>query len=69
MIEEQNQLSNLGILMSAEEVAKLLGIKISAAYKIIRTCNERLAAAGKITIRGKVNRKYLMRQLDTSDVI
>lgn len=68
MLEKQNK-NAASVLMSAAEVSELLDIKISAAYKIIRNCNEKLAAAGKITIRGKVNRSYLMKQLDTSDVM
>lgn len=51
-------------LLSAAEVAKLLGIKIGKAYAIIRELNAELKAQGKITIRGKVNKRYLERKLE-----
>lgn len=51
-------------MLSAGEVAKLLGIKIGMAYKIIRECNEELKAMGKLTIRGRVNKRYLERKLE-----
>ena len=51
-------------MMDAPEVAAVLGCKIGLAYKIIRQCNEELEAMGKITIRGKVNRKYLESKLE-----
>lgn len=51
-------------LLTAEDVARLLGVKIGMAYKIIRECNEELKAMGKLTIRGRVNRKYLESKLE-----
>lgn len=56
------------ILISANELATILGIKVGSAYKIIRDANQKLAAAGKITIRGRANRAYIMRMLDISDI-
>ena len=55
-------------LMTAAEVAALLGVKLCMAYKIIRECNEELKAAGKIVVRGKVNRKFLIKKLDVEGV-
>lgn len=55
-------------LMPAAEVAQLLGVKLCMAYKIIRECNAELKAAGKITVRGKVNRKFLLKKLDIEEV-
>lgn len=55
-------------LISAQEISDILGIKLCSAYKIIRNANEELAAAGKITIRGKLNRKYFYKMLDVSNV-
>lgn len=60
--------SNTPILISAKELANILGVKTGSAYKIIRKANEQLSAAGKITIRGKANRAYVMRLLDASDI-
>ena len=51
-------------LLTAEDVARLLGVKIGMAYKIIRECNEELKAMGKLTIRGRVNKKYLESKLE-----
>ena len=51
-------------MMNAAEVAAALGVKMGMAYKIIRECNKELKAMGKLTIRGKVNRKYLERKLE-----
>ncbi len=51
-------------MLTAGEVANLLGIKIGLAYRIIRECNAELKKMGKITIRGKVNKRYLERKLE-----
>lgn len=51
-------------LLTAEDVSRLLDVKIGMAYKIIRECNEELKAMGKLTIRGRVNKKYLESKLD-----
>lgn len=59
---------DLPALISAQEISSILGIKICSAYKIIRKANEALAAAGKITIRGKLNRKYFYKLLDIDDI-
>lgn len=55
-------------LLNANDVVDLLGVKRSTAYKIIRDANIRLAKAGKLTIRGKINRRYLLKMLDVSEV-
>ena len=51
-------------LLTAEDVARLLNVKMGMAYKIIRECNEELKAMGKLTIRGRVNKKYMESKLD-----
>ena len=45
----------------------MLGIKMCSAYKVIRTLNSQLEAQGKITIRGKINRKYLLKMVNESE--
>lgn len=52
------------VLITAQEVSALLGISISMAYKVIRGYNTELAQMGKLTIRGKINRKYLLKKLE-----
>lgn len=42
----------------AEDVAKIMGISKSKAYKIIRELNDELSKQGKIVVSGKVSRRY-----------
>lgn len=51
-------------MLTAADVSRLLGVKLSMAYKIIRECNAELKAMGKLVIRGRVNKKYLERKLE-----
>ena len=44
--------------MRVEEVAQVLGISKSHAYKIVHQLNKELKAKGYLTIAGRVNRKY-----------
>lgn len=46
--------------MKVDEVAEMLGVSTSKAYKIMQQLNKELAAKGKIVIAGRVSRKYLM---------
>lgn len=55
-------------LMTAQEVSALLGVKMCMAYRIIREAQEELKAAGKLTVRGRINRKYLFKKLDIEGV-
>jgi len=50
--------------MNAPEVAAALGVKIGMAYKLIRQWNTELKAQGKLTIWGKINRKFFERKLE-----
>lgn len=51
-------------LLNVKDVMALLGCTEYRAYLVIRQANEKLKAAGKLTIRGRVNRRYLMKLLD-----
>lgn len=44
--------------MRVEEVAEVLEVSTSFAYKIIRQLNSELKAKGYITVSGRVNRDY-----------
>lgn len=44
--------------MTAREVAEACGVSISHAYALIRQMNKELKEMGKLTIAGKVPRKY-----------
>ena len=46
------------IFISAKEVADMLGISKSKAYRIVRELNEELEAKGFITVAGRVSRKF-----------
>lgn len=49
---------NQKMFISAEEMAKELGISKSFAYKLMREMNEELQKKGFLTIAGRVSRKY-----------
>ena len=46
------------LMMTAQEVAAALSVSVAMAYKVIRQLNAELKEQGKITVRGKVNRRY-----------
>ncbi len=43
---------------TVDDVMKILGIKPSKAYGVIRACNKELDMKGYMTIKGKVSKKY-----------
>lgn len=49
---------------TAKDVMQVLGVGRSTAYSIIKQCNKELKELGKITIRGKVNAKYLLSRIE-----
>lgn len=56
-----NQNIDEPILIGVNEVCAILGIKQSRAYSVIRQLNEKLKSEGKITVSGRINRKYLLK--------
>lgn len=54
--------------MRVDEVADILGISKSYAYKIVKKLNDELKEKGFLTISGRVNKKYFMERVyyDTS---
>lgn len=46
--------------LTAAQVAELLGVSPSKAYKIINKLNKELNDMGKITIAGKVSKKFFI---------
>jgi len=46
------------ILIDAAEVAKILDVSKTYAYKVVRELNDELKSKGFITIAGKVSRKF-----------
>lgn len=47
------------VFYTAEEIAKMLGISKSHAYKMIRDMNTELKEKGYVTIQGRVSRQFL----------
>lgn len=43
---------------NASDIATLLGVSQSSAYRIIKKLNAELEDMGKITLSGKISRKY-----------
>ena len=49
--------------MRAEDVAEILGVSKSFAYKVMQKLNGELKKQGYVTIAGRVNRQYFMEKL------
>lgn len=49
-------------MLNAKQVAELLGISVSYAYKVIEQLNRELSKAGYLTINGKVDSLYLIKR-------
>ena len=49
--------------IKVEEVAEILGISRSYAYKIVRQLNNELKEKGFLTISGRVNKTYFMERI------
>ena len=52
-VERRNNMSEK-LMMTANDVASILGISVGHAYKIIRALNAELESKGFITVAGKV---------------
>ena len=51
-----------GRMLGSKQVAEMLGISVSYAYKIIDQLNRELEQAGYLTLHGKVDSLYLKRR-------
>ncbi len=49
--------------MKVQEVASLLEVSESRAYKIMRQLNKELESKGKIVTAGRISRRYLLERL------
>ena len=49
--------------LSAHDVAEILGISKSSAYRIIKKLNGELQKAGKITVAGKISSRYFYEKI------
>lgn len=57
--QKQRKRSEISCAYSKDDVAELLGISDSHAYRIIRELNEELKKKGYFTIAGQVSKVYL----------
>lgn len=49
--------------LTAQEVAALVPCSLSLAYRLIREWNAKLQKQGKLTIRGRINRRFFEKQM------
>lgn len=52
------------IFMRVDEVAKVLDVSESYAYKIMKQLNKELAKKNKLVVSGRVNRKHFYERID-----
>lgn len=50
------------LFLSVEDVADVMSISVSHAYKVIQRMNRELKKKGFITIQGRIDRKYFFDQ-------
>lgn len=50
-------------IMRAEEVAQVLEISTSFAYRLIRKLNNELEEKGYVTVSGRINRQYFYERI------
>jgi len=47
----------------ADDVAEILGVSKSYAYKVIQTLNKQLKAKGYLTISGRISKRYFIEKV------
>lgn len=52
------------MMYTADDVATMLQISKSKAYQVIASLNKELKDLGKLTIRGKINKRYFEKKLE-----
>ena len=52
------------IIYTAKDVAAMLAVSESKAYQIIREMNKELAEMGKLTITGKINKRFFDKKME-----
>ena len=50
------------LFLSVEDVAEVMNVSVSYAYKVIQRMNRDLRKKGFITLQGRVDRKYFFDQ-------
>lgn len=52
------------MMYTADDVATMLHISKSKAYQVIASLNKELKDLGKLTVRGKINKRYFEKKLE-----
>lgn len=52
------------MIYTAKDVAAMLAVSESKAYQIIRELNKELAEMGKLTITGKINKRFFDKKME-----
>lgn len=52
------------MIYTAKDVAAMLAVSESKAYQIIREMNKELTEMGKLTITGKINKRYFDKKME-----
>ncbi|MDE6957773.1 MAG: helix-turn-helix domain-containing protein [Lachnospiraceae bacterium] len=58
MAEQKTAIPTNKRFLTATDVAELLDVSRSTAYRIIKRLNDELNKAGKLTVAGKISAKY-----------
>lgn len=53
--------------LTVDDVEKICKVKSGKAYKIMKDVNDEMKEKGYLTIRGRVNKKFLFSKLGISD--
>lgn len=56
------------LYLNVSDVMALLGVSKSKAYQIIKDLNGEMSAKGYLTVKGKVNRRYLLERCYSQEV-
>lgn len=57
------------MFIQVDEVCEILGVSRSKAYQLMRQLNTELEKKGRLTIHGKVLRRYFMERFYGEDVM
>lgn len=52
------------LMYTAQDVAEMLSVSASKAYKLIQSMNKELEQQGKLVIRGKINRRFFDKKME-----
>lgn len=63
--EAESEVKSMEQMMyTADDVAAMLQVSKSKAYQVIAGLNKELKDLGKLTIRGKINKRYFEKKLE-----